>query len=96
MLFRSVRRAIWEKFVFLVGLSGTTATMGVTIGPIRSNAQTRAFLLESGSFVAQGAPDEIIRRERVIESFFGQEIDGARTGPPAVADAVPTDEVAAR
>jgi 2-dehydropantoate 2-reductase len=39
-----IRRAIWEKFVFLVGLSGTTATMRVPIGPIRENPQTRAFL----------------------------------------------------
>jgi 2-dehydropantoate 2-reductase len=41
-----IRRAIWEKFVFLVGLSGTTATMRVPIGPIRTNPQTRAFLLD--------------------------------------------------
>jgi 2-dehydropantoate 2-reductase len=39
-----IRRATWEKFVFLTGLSGTTATMRVPIGPIRSNPQTRAFL----------------------------------------------------
>lgn len=39
-------RATWEKFVFLVGLSGTTATMRVPIGPIRTNPQTRAFLLD--------------------------------------------------
>jgi 2-dehydropantoate 2-reductase len=39
-----IRREIWQKFVFLVGLSGTTTTMRRTIGPIRSNAQTRAFL----------------------------------------------------
>ena len=32
-LSRDIRREIWEKFVFLVGLSATTATMGV---PIRS------------------------------------------------------------
>jgi 2-dehydropantoate 2-reductase len=37
-------REIWQKFVFLVGLSGTTTTMRSTIGPIRSNPQTRAFL----------------------------------------------------
>jgi 2-dehydropantoate 2-reductase len=30
--------------VFLVGLSGTTAAMRSTIGPIRSHPQTRAFL----------------------------------------------------
>jgi 2-dehydropantoate 2-reductase len=41
-----IRRTIWEKYVFLVGLSGTTATMRSTIGPIRENAQTRAFLYE--------------------------------------------------
>lgn len=39
-----IRRTLWEKYVFLVGLSGTTATMRSTIGPIRENAQTRAFL----------------------------------------------------
>ena len=39
-------REIWQKYVFLVGLSGTTSTMRQTIGPIRSNPQTRAFLLD--------------------------------------------------
>jgi 2-dehydropantoate 2-reductase len=41
-----VRKAIWEKYVFLVGLSATTASMRSTIGPIRDNPRTRAFLLE--------------------------------------------------
>ena len=41
-----VRRAIWEKYVFLVGLSATTTTMRSTIGPIRENPRTRAFLLD--------------------------------------------------
>ena len=39
-----IRRTIWEKYVFLVGLSGTTATMRSPIGPIRQHAQSRAFL----------------------------------------------------
>ena len=39
-----IRRTLWEKYVFLVGLSGTTAPMRSTIGPIRENPQTRAFL----------------------------------------------------
>ena len=39
-----VRRAIWEKYVFLVGLSATTTTMRSTIGPIRTNARSRSFL----------------------------------------------------
>jgi 2-dehydropantoate 2-reductase len=42
----NVRRAIWEKFVFLVGLSATTTAMRTTLGPIRSDHQTRAFLLD--------------------------------------------------
>jgi 2-dehydropantoate 2-reductase len=41
-----IRRTIWEKYVFLVGLSGTTATMRSTIGPIRANPRSRAFLHE--------------------------------------------------
>ena len=39
-----IRRTLWEKYTFLVGLSGTTATMLTTIGSIRSHPRTRAFL----------------------------------------------------
>ena len=39
-----VRRSIWEKYVFLVGLSATTTSMRRTLGPIRAHPQTRAFL----------------------------------------------------
>ena len=42
----NILREIWQKYVFLVGLSGTTTTMRKTIGPIRENAQTRAFLAD--------------------------------------------------
>ena len=45
-LSEDIRRTLWEKYVFLVGLSGSTGTMRVPIGPIRENPQTRAFLLE--------------------------------------------------
>lgn len=41
-----IRRAIWEKFVFIVGMSATTTSMRNTIGPIRDNQRTRAFLLD--------------------------------------------------
>lgn len=41
-----IRRTLWEKYVFLVALSGTTATMRSTIGPIRSNPRSRDFLHE--------------------------------------------------
>ena len=41
-----IRRTLWEKFAYLVGLSGSTAAMRSTIGPIRAHPQTRAFLLD--------------------------------------------------
>ena len=41
-----IRRSIWEKYVFLVGLSGTTTATRTTLGPIRANARSRAFLLD--------------------------------------------------
>lgn len=41
-----VRRSIWEKYVFLVGLSATTTSMRHPLGPIRANPQTRAFLYD--------------------------------------------------
>ena len=41
-----IRRTLWEKYSFLVGLSGTTASMRMPIGAVRSNPQTRAFLFE--------------------------------------------------
>lgn len=43
-LSENILREIWQKYVFLVGLSGTTTTIRKPIGPIRENPQTRAFL----------------------------------------------------
>ncbi len=42
----SIERLIWEKFVFLVGLSGATTAMRQAIGVIRENRRTRSFLLD--------------------------------------------------
>jgi 2-dehydropantoate 2-reductase len=39
-----INLAIWQKFAFLVGMSAVTTTIRSTIGPIRANPQTRAFL----------------------------------------------------
>lgn len=39
-----IERTIWEKFVFLVGLSGTTSLARTPIGAIRSNPRARTFL----------------------------------------------------
>ena len=41
-----IRREIWQKFVFLVALSGATASMRMSLGPIRENPLTRQFFLD--------------------------------------------------
>jgi len=41
-----IRRALWEKYVFLVALSGATTSMRVPLGPIRANPRTRQFALD--------------------------------------------------
>ncbi len=53
--------AIWEKFVLLVGLSGTTSLARSPIGPIRAGPRSRAFLRDVMAEVvevahAQGVP----------------------------------------
>lgn len=42
-----IRRATWEKFVFLVGLSATTATMRAPVGEVRAHPRARAMLLDA-------------------------------------------------
>jgi 2-dehydropantoate 2-reductase len=42
-----IRRAIWEKFVFLVAMSGTTSAIRMPIGAIRAHPQTRALLRDA-------------------------------------------------
>lgn len=54
----SIRRTVWEKFVFLVGLSGTTASARVPIGAIRSQPRARAFLRDTMDEVVQVARAE--------------------------------------
>jgi 2-dehydropantoate 2-reductase len=43
----AIEQLIWEKFVFLVGLSGMTSKFRTPIGPIRENAEKRAMLFET-------------------------------------------------
>src|SRR4029077_18905881 len=62
-----------EKYVFLVGLSGTTTAMRSAIGPIRENRQTRAFLLgvmrevvAVGNAPSAGAPADYAERRLAL------------------------------
>jgi 2-dehydropantoate 2-reductase len=50
-----IEQAIWEKFVFLVGVSGTTSLARSAIGPIRSHPRSRAFLHDAMAEVVQVA-----------------------------------------
>ena len=43
----AIERLIWEKFVFLVGLSGTTSLYRTPIGPIRTDPERRALLADA-------------------------------------------------
>ena len=40
-----IKRAIWEKFVFLVGLSAATTLMRKPLGPVRQDPEAREVLL---------------------------------------------------
>lgn len=54
----SIEQAIWEKFVFLVALSGTTTLARTPIGPIRGNERARAFFQDVMDEVVQVARAE--------------------------------------
>ena len=41
----AIERVIWEKFVFLVGLSATTTYLRTTLGPVREDPGSRELLL---------------------------------------------------
>lgn len=42
-----IRRTLWEKFAFLVGMAAVTATIRLPIGPIRGHPVTRKFYLDA-------------------------------------------------
>ena len=50
-----IERTIWEKFVFLVGLSGMTTLARSPIGPIREHERSRKFLHDVMNEVVQVA-----------------------------------------
>jgi 2-dehydropantoate 2-reductase len=63
-----VRRALWEKYVFLVALSGATTSMRVPLGPIRKNPRTRQFALDlMHEAVAVGRAQGVALPENFVE-----------------------------
>jgi 2-dehydropantoate 2-reductase len=74
-----VERTIWEKFVFLIGLSATTTLMRKTLGPIRQHAESRQLLLEvMQETVAVGRA----RGVRLSEDFAEDRLEFADQLPP--------------
>ena len=83
-----IRRAIWEKFVFLVGMSAATASMRSTIGPVRAHERSRAFLLDvMREVVAVGRAQGVALAEDFAEGRLAF-IDGL---PPEMEASMYTD-----
>jgi len=83
-----IRRTLWEKYVFLVGLSGTTAAMRSTIGPIRSNPRSRAFLRQLlRETVAVGRAQGV----RLPESYADERLAFLDTVPPEMTSSMHHD-----
>lgn len=76
----TIQRAIWEKFVFLVGLSGATSVIRQPIGPIRANARARAFL---GSIFAEAIAVGRARGIGFAVDFAADRLAFCDTLPPA-------------
>ncbi len=72
-----IQRAIWEKFVFIVGLSGMTTLTRMPTGPIRSDPVTREMLRDVMTEVAAVArargvglaPDIVDAQMRFIDTL---------------------------
>ena len=83
-----IRRSLWEKFVFLVGLSATTTSMRTTIWPIRTNAQTRAFLHDvMKEVVAVGRAHGV----NLPEDYADERLAFADTVPPTMTSSMHHD-----
>lgn len=84
----SIEQAIWEKFVFLVALSGTTTLARVPIGPIRSNERARAFFQDVMDEVVQVARAEGVP---LAPDFAAQRIAFADQLPPTMTSSMHGD-----
>jgi 2-dehydropantoate 2-reductase len=83
-----IRRAIWEKYVFLVGLSGATTAMRLPLGAIRGNPHSRQFLLDlMREAVAVGRAQGVA----LPEDFAEQRLAFADTLPEAMTSSMAHD-----
>jgi 2-dehydropantoate 2-reductase len=76
----SIEKDLWEKFIFLVGMSGATASTRMALGPIREDANTLALL--------QGLMQEVeavgIKKGIPLQGLAEKSLAFAKGAPPAV------------
>jgi 2-dehydropantoate 2-reductase len=84
----SIEQAIWEKFVFLVALSGTTTLARVPIGLIRGNEHSRAFFQDVMDEVVQVARAEGVP---LAPDFAAKRIAFADQLPPTMTSSMHGD-----
>lgn len=82
-----IRRALWEKFVFLVGMSGATALARQPIGPIRNDPELRwlleALMRETWKVArARGIalPEDFVDRQLELTNTFPAETKSSMLG----------------
>ncbi len=77
---RSIEKDLWEKFIFLVGMSGATASTRMPLGPIRGDTDTFALL--------QALMQEVeaigIKKGIPLQGLAEKSLAFANAAPPAV------------
>jgi 2-dehydropantoate 2-reductase len=75
-----IRKAIWEKYVFLASLSGMTALTRLPLGPLRADPDTRALFRQlAAEVVAVGRGKGVSLDDRTVEAMM-QRLDALPPG----------------
>jgi len=83
-----IRRAIWEKFVFLVALSGTTSATRMPLGPLLAHPQTRTLLHDAmREVIAVGRAEGVA----LADDFVDGRMAFAETLPAAMTSSMHQD-----
>jgi 2-dehydropantoate 2-reductase len=83
-----IRRTLWEKYVFLVGLSGATSATRSTLGPVRAHPQSRALLHDlMTETVAVGRAHGV----NLPEDYADQRLAFVETLPPTMTSSMHHD-----
>ncbi|MDX2644261.1 2-dehydropantoate 2-reductase [Streptomyces sp. PA03-1a] len=83
-----IARVLWQKFVFLTGLSGTTSAVRQPIGVVRADPATRSLLRDvMAEVVAVGRASGV----RVDESFVDEQLAFCDTLPATMTSSMHND-----